>query len=137
MQALLPALGGTAPGYCCRDTAALSPPQPVGVPPLAIGAGSVLLHFETYCFACHRGNPAARLDFMSGDSEAEVLARIADTPAIRDALDWARYAGTDKAALLMPPADAPQHARMLAAPDGGAAARAAMREAVPSLFGDW
>ncbi len=137
MQALLPALGGTAPGYCCRDTAALSPPQPVGVPPLAIGAGSVLLHFETYCFACHRGNPAARLDFMSGDSEAEVLARIADTPAIRDALDWARYAGTDKAALLMPPADAPQHARMLAAPDGGAAKRAAMREAVPSLFGDW
>lgn len=137
LQALLSTLGGTAPGYCCLDTAALSPPQPVGVPPLDIPAGSVLAHFETYCFACHRGNPAARLNFMAGDSEAEVLARIADTPAIRDALDWSRYAGTDKAALLMPPADAPQHARMQAAADGGAAARAAMRDAVPSLFGDW
>lgn len=137
MQALLSSLDGPSLAYCCLDTTALSPPQPVGVPPLTISNGSVLVHFETYCFACHRGNPAARLNFMAGADEAEVLARIEDSPKIRDALDWARYTGTDKAALLMPPADSSQHAQMVAAGAAGEAARAAMRDAVPSLFGDW
>jgi len=49
---------------------------------------------------------------MSGATEAEVRANIEATSAIREALDWERYQGTDKAAKLMPPVDAPQHAAM-------------------------
>lgn len=136
LQALHAALGAPAPAYCCLETAELSPPQLAGVPPLALSAGSVLEPFETYCFACHRGNPAARLNFMGGATEAEVLEQIRATDGIRDALDWARYQGTDQEALLMPPADSPQRALLTTAGAEGEAALSAMREAVPSLF-DW
>lgn len=132
LQALLadPALGGQTLAYCCLDTAEMSEPVASGVPPLAIAEGSVLRHYERYCFACHRGNPAARLNFMAGSDEAEVLARIRDTAKIRDALDWTRYAGTDQAGQLMPPVDSPQYALLQENPQ----AIEAMREAVPGLF---
>lgn len=135
MQALLATLGAPTPAYCCLDAGELSPPQLAGIPPLAITTGSVLEHYETYCFACHRGNPAARLNFMGGDSEQAVLAQIRDTDSIRDVLDYARYLGTDRAAQLMPPTDSPQRERLDAAGPEGQAALKAMRDAVPSLFG--
>lgn len=95
--------------YCCLDTSEMSAPVAAGVPPLALAENSPLKNYETYCFACHRGNPAKRLNFMEGTSEDEVLARIQDKPEIRDALDWERYRGTDKAATLMPPTDSHQY----------------------------
>jgi hypothetical protein len=136
LQALHAVLGAPAPAYCCLETAELSPPQLAGAPPLAISQGSVLEHFETYCFACHRGNPAARLNFMGAATEAEVMEQIRATESIRDALDWARYQGTAREAQLMPPVDSPQRSQLTAAGAQGEAALKAMREAVPSLF-DW
>jgi hypothetical protein len=134
LQALLAALDQPVPGYAYLDTSQMSPPLLSSIPPLEISAGSPLRHFETYCFACHRGNPAARLNFMGGATEAEVLAQIRGTPSIRDALDWARYQGTDKAAQLMPPADSPQHQRLQAAIAAGDPALDEMRATVPGLF---
>lgn len=135
LRGLLAALGAPEPAYCCWETAELSAPVLAGLPPLALSPGSALEPFETYCFACHRGNPAARLSFMDGASEEEVLARIRDTASIRDALDFARYRGTDREAQLMPPADSPQRARLEAAGAEGEAALRRMRDTVPSLFG--
>ena len=135
LQALLAALGQAAPAYCCDDVSALSEPVALGVPPLELSPGSPLAPFRDYCFACHRGNPAARLNFMGGDTEQEVLQRIKDTPAIRDVLDWQRYAGTDKAGTLMPPADSLQRQRMQAAIEAGELDLEAMRDVVPSMFG--
>ena len=86
----------------------MSPPLLEGVPPLEISDGSVLHVYEKYCFSCHRGNPAARLNFMGGATEDEVLARFQETDAIRDALDYERYLGTAKSGNLMPPADSYQ-----------------------------
>ena len=40
---------------------------------------------------------------MAGANEDEVLANIQAKKEIRDALDWERYEGTDKASKLMPP----------------------------------
>lgn len=134
LQALLAALDQPVPGYAYLDTSEMSPPLLSSLPPLEISAGSPLRHFETYCFACHRGNPAARLNFMGGETEAEVLAQIRSTPSIRDALDWTRYQGTDKAAQLMPPADSPQHQRLQAAIAAGDPALDEMRATVPGLF---
>lgn len=122
------------PDYCCLDTAEMSPPVAIGVPPLSISKGSVLEPFERYCFACHRGNPARRLDFMGGATEAEVLERIKGTEAMRDALDWDRYRGTDKAAKLMPPSDSPQHAALEAELKQNPKLLEQMRGVVPSMF---
>lgn len=135
LQALLAATGSKASlAYCCLDTKDLSPPLAIGVPPLALAAESKLRPFAEYCFACHRGNPAARLDFMAGTDEAEVAGRIRDTTAIRDALDWDRYRGTDKEGTLMPPAGSPQRERLEAAlaQDPGLLER--MRGQVAGLF---
>ena len=112
----------------------MSPPVVLGVPPLALAEGSPLKHYEKYCFACHRGNPAKRLNFMGGKTEDEVLASIKDTGAIRDALDWERYQGTEKESTLMPPADSHQRAELQAALARGEPVLEEMRKVVPSLF---
>ena len=122
------------PGYCCIATAEMSPPVAIGVPPLAIAEGSLLRRFEQHCFACHRGNPAKRLDFMSGATEAEVLESIKATVAIRDALDWERYRDTDKANKLMPPADSVQRAAVEAALAQNPKLLEEMRDVVPGMF---
>ncbi len=120
--------------YCCLDTAEMSPPLASGVAPLAVSAGSVLEPFERHCFACHRGNPAKRLNFMGGANESEVLAAIKETETIREALDWERYRGTDKANKLMPPADSTQHAALEAELAQNPQLLEQMRQAVPALF---
>lgn len=135
MQALLAALGEkTLPAYCCLETAEMSPPQASGGPPLKLAANSPLLPFEQYCFTCHRGNPAKRLDFMGGRNEAEVLEQVKATAKIRDALDWDRYRGTDKEHTLMPPADSAQRAALDAALKQDPKLLERMRETVPGLF---
>lgn len=131
----LQALLGTQIGYCCLSTSDMSPPVASGVPPLKIVKEVVLKNFETYCFACHRGNPAKRLNFMAGDNESAVIDNIRQKSEIRDALDWERYTGTDKANKLMPPRDSLQYARLQAAGAAGVKVREAMRATVPSLFG--
>lgn len=135
MKALLAALGNKAElDYCCLDTKDMSPPIALGVPPLKITDGSVLKRFEQYCFACHRGNPAKRLNFMAGDTEAIVLDSIKNKTEIRDALDWERYKGTDKANKMMPPADSHQRAALQADLAKNPALLEDMRKAVPGLF---
>ena len=117
--------------YCCLDTSEMSAPLASGVPPLEIEKHTELLAFEAYCFSCHRGNPAKRLDFMSGDSEQAVLENIQATAEIRDVLDWERYQDTDKASTLMPPADSIQYQKLKQA---GEEERNKMRDTVPSMF---
>lgn len=131
---LMNALLGQDQSYCCLDTSDMSPPQASGVPPLKIVTQPVLRHFERYCFACHRGNPAARLNFMAGATEAEVLANIQAKSEIRDALDWERYEGTDKASQLMPPRDSVQYRHWQQDGERARKAREAMRDVVPGLF---
>ena len=117
--------------YCCLDTSDMSPPIASGVPPLDIQQHTELLAYEAYCFSCHRGNPAKRLDFMSGETEQAVLENIQGKVEIRDALDWERYLNTDKASTLMPPADSIQYQKLQQA---GADERKKMRDTVPSMF---
>ncbi|WP_295686281.1 hypothetical protein [uncultured Nevskia sp.] len=134
MNALLTALGTKPLNYCCLDTAELSPPVASGEPPVTLVAGSPLAPFEQYCFACHRGNPAKKLNFMSGPDEAAVLANIKAKDAIREALDWPRYQGTDKANKLMPPADSLQHERLQSALAQNPKLLEQMRAVVPGMF---
>lgn len=134
MQRLVRELGHTPPGHCCVDTEGMSAPMVGGVPPLEISPGSVLVHFETYCFGCHRGNPSAQLDFMNGETEAEVLARIREVAEIPDVLDFERYLGTDKEARLMPPARSYQRRLLDQSMEKGEDHREEMVKAVPSLF---
>jgi mono/diheme cytochrome c family protein len=134
LNPLLEALRQRPRAYAFLDTAEMSPPQALGVPPLALAGGSALAPFAQYCFSCHRGNPARRLDFMSGQDEAEVLARIQATGAIRDALDWERYRGTDKEGTLMPPADSHQRRALEAALAQDPQLLEEMRRVVPALF---
>ncbi len=135
MRFLLAELGvkGTVE-YCCLNTAGMSPPTVDGAPAIEITEGSVLEHYERYCFACHRGNPSAKLDFMNGADEKEVLARIAEVPEIRDALDYERYLGTDKAAKLMPPRKSYQRRLLDESRNAGEDHIEQMLEAVPGLF---
>lgn len=121
--------------YCCLDTSDMSLPVASGVPPLKIVKHPELKAFEQYCFACHRGNPAKRLNFMAGASEDEVLASIQAKTEIREALDWARYSGTEKASKLMPPQDSVQYEALKAAQEKDGNTLVRMREVVPSLFG--
>jgi mono/diheme cytochrome c family protein len=134
LNALLEALRQPPRAYAFLDTSAMSPPQALGVPPLELADGSPLRPFAQYCFACHRGNPARRLDFMAGKDEAEVRANIEGTSAIRDVLDWARYRGTDKEGTLMPPADSLQRRALEAAVAQDPQLLEEMRKVVPSLF---
>lgn len=134
LQALLPLLAASAPGYCCLDVSEMSPPVASGEPAVQLAAGSNLLPFSQYCFACHRGNPSKRLNFMSGATEADVRKNLEAKSEIRDALDWDRYRGTDKAAKLMPPVDAPQHAALEAAIQQNPKLLEEMRAVVPGLF---
>jgi mono/diheme cytochrome c family protein len=134
LNALLENLRQAPRAYAFLDTSAMSPPQALGVPPLELAAGSPLQPFAQYCFACHRGNPARRLDFMAGKDEAEVLANVRATAAIRDALDWERYRGTDKDATLMPPADSHQRRALEAALAQDPRLLEEMRKVVPALF---
>jgi hypothetical protein len=124
----------TAPGYCCLDTAEMSAPVASGEPRVEISEGSELKHFEQFCFACHRGNPSKKLDFMSGRTEAEVLAHIKEKAEIRDALDWARYRGTDKENKMMPPASSVQRRQLEKALGDNPKLLEEMRAAVPGLF---
>lgn len=117
--------------YCCLNTDKMSPPRASGIPELAISKHPDLHLFEQYCFTCHRGNPAKRLDFMSGDSEQQVVENIQATSEIREALDWERYQDTDQAAKLMPPKDSVQFKMLNEADEHH---RTKMRKAVPSLF---
>lgn len=135
INGLLTALGKTPVSSCCTSTTDMSAPILDGEPPLELAADSPLQPFADYCFACHRGNPSARLNFMSGDSEAAVLEKIKATESIRDALDYDRYLGTDKTSTLMPPASSWQRTQMDAARRDGANPHEAMREQVPDLFG--
>ncbi|MEQ1440622.1 hypothetical protein AAG565_14790 [Fontimonas sp. SYSU GA230001] len=130
MQALLT----PAPQYCCLDVTEMSAPVAIGVPPLALAADSPLHAFERYCFGCHRGNPSARLDFMAGADEAEVVRNIRAKAEIRDALDWSRYRGTDRASRLMPPADSPERARLEEELAHNPRLLEQMRAQVPALF---
>ena len=134
VRALLVELGETEPPYCCLDTAKMSDPIAQGEPPLELAADSVLQPFREYCFACHRGNPSARLNFMSGAEEEAVLAQIRDLDNLRDVLDYERYLGTRKAGQLMPPADSWQREALEEAMARGEDPLAAMREQAPSLF---
>lgn len=134
LNALLQLLGEPALAYCCDTTAHLSEPVVGGLPPLELAADSPLQPFVEYCFACHRGNPAAHLNFMGGKDAEAVLAQIQDTPSIRDVLDWDRYLGTAKAGTLMPPADSPQRAALEAAVAAGEPSLEEMRKVVPSMF---
>ncbi len=134
MQALLQVLDAPAVEYCCLDVSDLSPPVVQGEPPLELASDSVLQPYEKYCFACHRGNPAARLDFMSGGDEATVLAKIKAQEKIREALDYERYLGSSKQAQLMPPEDSWQREALERAQARGEDPLGAMRDQVPSLF---
>ena len=134
MNALLAALGSAPLNYCCLDTAELSPPVASGEPPVVLAAHSPLKHYETYCFACHRGNPSKKLNFMSGADEAAVLANVKAKDTIREALDWPRYRGTERVNKLMPPADSVQHARLQAALAQNPELLDQMRAVVPGLF---
>lgn len=136
LQALLPLVSASAPApaYCCLDVSEMSPPIASGEPPVELAADSPLQPFAHFCFACHRGNPSKRLNFMSGATEAAVRANIEAKSEIREALDWDRYRGTDKAAKLMPPVDAPQHAAMEEAMKQNPKLLEDMRAVVPGLF---
>ena len=135
LQALLAVMPrATTRDYCCLDTTEMSPPLATGVPALNLVAGSTLKPFETYCFACHRGNPAKRLNFMAGDSEAAVLESIRATGSIRDALDWERYRSTEQASKLMPPAESSQHAALKAELAQNPKLLEQMRDVVPGMF---
>lgn len=121
--------------YSFTDVSDMSPPVASGEPPLALSVNSPLTHFETYCFSCHRGNPSKRLNFMSGPDEAIVLAKVKETSAIRDALDWERYIGTDKASILMPPRDSVQYTQLQQHLKDNPELLTEMRDTVPSMFG--
>lgn len=136
LQALLPLVSASSPSpsYCCLDVSEMSPPVVSGEPPVQLAADSPLQPYAAYCFACHRGNPSKRLNFMGGATEAAVRANIEAKSEIREALDWDRYRGTDKAAKLMPPLDAPQHAALEAAIQQNPKLLEDMRVVVPGLF---
>ncbi|MDZ4298494.1 MAG: hypothetical protein U0998_04300 [Moraxellaceae bacterium] len=132
---MMNALLGKDRAYCCLSTDEMSEPITSAEPPLQISQHMVLKEFERYCFACHRGNPSKRLNFMSGSDEGQVLETIRQTREIRDALDWARYQKTDRANKLMPPTDSVQYQRLQRDGEKGQEALKQMRDTVPSLFG--
>ncbi|MDX1669825.1 MAG: hypothetical protein R3194_10425, partial [Limnobacter sp.] len=121
--------------YAFTDVSEMSEPLTSGEPPLELADNSDLHLYQQYCFSCHRGNPSKRLNFMSGPDEQTVLAKIKETTEIRDALDWERYAGTDKASILMPPTDSVQYEQLSQDLKKNPELLTQMRDQVPSLFG--
>lgn len=139
IQALSAALGAEPQAYVFDDGHVFSAPILQGEPPLELAADSVLQPYAEYCFACHRGNPSAELNFMSGPDEAIVLANIQDRSEIREVLDFERYLGTRKEGQLMPPADSWQREALMqahtqAVENGGESPIADMRAQIPTLF---
>lgn len=138
MQALLnPAVIASvaaSPRYAMLDTSEMSPPVSIGLPPLALPGQSPLNDYQKYCFSCHRGNPQKRLNFMAGKDEAEVLAVLKKKSDVRDALDWERYLGTDKASKLMPPTDSAQYRLMSAEVKKDPKLLERMKSVIPGLF---
>ena len=120
--------------YCCLDTSEMSPPMVSGGPPLEIKEHPELQAFADNCFSCHRGNPAKRLNFMGGVTEAEVLENIKAKKEIRDALDWERYENTDKSSKLMPPRNSNQYRKLMDAGENGRKTLQQMRDTVPGFF---
>lgn len=120
--------------YAFTDVSEMSPPVASGEPPLTLAANSPLMPFKEYCFSCHRGNPSKRLNFLGADTEDKVLAELRDKIEVRDALDWERYRGTDKASILMPPTDSAQYAKLVEHLKKNPEALKAMRATVPGLF---
>jgi len=131
---VLKALLGEKMEYGYLDTSEMSPPLASGVPPLSIREFPELKLYEEHCFACHRGNPAKRLNFMAGGTEKEVLDSIKAKSEIRDALDWERYANTEKASKLMPPRDSIQYENLQKKGESMARELKSMRDLVPGLF---
>lgn len=135
VQALLHELGMAQPPASAFATSeGMSPPLAEGVKPLAIATGSVLHLYEKYCFACHRGNPAANLDFMSGESEEVVVTKMKQVDRIREVLDFERYRGTAKENQLMPPRGSPQRQALEEALARGEKPLERMVAVVPGLF---
>jgi hypothetical protein len=120
--------------YAFTDVSEMSPPVASGEPPLELSVNSPLLPYKEYCFSCHRGNPSKRLNFLGADTEDKVLAELKDKIEVRDALDWDRYKGTDKASILMPPTDSAQYAKLLEHLKKDPDALKSMRATVPGLF---
>lgn len=120
--------------YAFLDTSDMSPPVAIGLPPLALAPESPLNDYQKYCFSCHRGNPQKRLNFMAGHDESEVLAVLRKKTEVRDALDWDRYLGTDKASKLMPPTDSAQYRLMSAEVKKDPKLLDRMKAVIPGLF---
>ncbi len=131
---VLKALLGKSLEYSYIDTSEMSLPVASGVPPLEIKEFPELNLYSENCFACHRGNPAKKLNFMAGNTEQEVLENIKAKKEIRDALDWERYDGTDKANKLMPPRDSTQYEILSKKGDDKNKILKSMRDVVPGLF---
>jgi hypothetical protein len=120
--------------YSYIDTSEMSPPIASGVPPLEIKEFPELKLYSENCFACHRGNPAKKLNFMAGNTEKEVLENIKAKTEIRDSLDWERYENTEKANKLMPPRDSKQYEILLSKGNESTVVLKKMRDVVPGLF---
>jgi hypothetical protein len=71
---------------------------------------------------------------MAGNTEKEVLESIKAKKEIRDALDWERYEGTEKANKLMPPRDSAQYEILLKKGEEKDKILKSMRDVVPGLF---
>lgn len=138
LQALLSGLEQASPRFRFADLGPLSAPILEGEPPLELAVDSPLQPFAQYCFACHRGNPAQRLNFLAGADEDEVLRNLREVQSISEVLDWERYLGTRKEGQLMPPADSWQRRALEESlqklPEGGENPLEQMRAQVPSLF---
>ena len=68
------------------------------------------------------------------DTTAPATRELTYAEAIREALDWPRYQGTDRANKLMPPADSLQHEHLQAALAQNPKLLDEMRAVVPALF---
>ena len=124
LQQLLKAVGQTEPDYCCLKTATVeSQAKPSE---LAIPVESELKLFQRYCFACHRGNPIKHLDFMAGNSTAQVLQSIRQQPRIKAMLS----PSPDGQAARMPPENSAQRALLNAAMAKGNDDLRTMRESL-------
>jgi len=135
MQALLRALGAEpVPGSCCDDDRGMSPPRVTGVQPIELADGSDLKVFRKYCFACHRGNPVEKLDFMAGDNEAAIWRRLKAVDDMAESLDWKKNTEMGRQNKSMPPRHSAQRKALEAViakgQDDLAAMQAAIRGAV-------
>lgn len=120
MEALLQGLGvKSPPESCCEESEGLPAPLQTDVRRLEIAEGSPMKLFKNYCFACHRGNPSQRLDFMRGETERDVWKQMAQVKTIANVLDWEKYSGTKNEDQLMPPVGSYQYQLLRRVRDGG------------------